>query len=134
MNFQFIPIHVQTEESYSIGNIQALMTEIVACLEKLDRTGETGIIDLNSLPFAPGEYEQLRQTLGRGEVSVHIEAIGPSEIFETHYPGVWWATHSNVEGEIVADMIEITYLPQIIRSQSEDVHAGLDRLKAQLKN
>jgi hydrogenase-1 operon protein HyaF len=132
MNSKTISIHVQSEENYSIGNIRALLTEIGACLEKLDRKNETGMIDLNSLPFAPGEYEQLRRTLGQGEVSVHIEAIGKSEVFETQYPGVWWVTHYNVEGNILADMLEITTIPEIIKSQPEDVHAGLEKLQAQL--
>lgn len=132
MSSQSIPIHAQTEEAHSVGNIRALLAEIADRLEKLDRCGETGMIDLNSLPFAPGEYEALREKLGRGEVSAHIEAIGKSEIFETHYPGVWWVTHYNVEGDIVADMIEIAWLPQIIQSPPEDVHAGLERFQAQL--
>jgi len=131
-NLKNISIHVQAEEVYSVGNIRALLAEIAARLEKLDNNGESGMIDLNSLPFAPGEYEQLRQALGQGEVSARIEAIGPSEIIETHYPGVWWVTHYNVEGDIIADMIEIAWLPEIIKSQPEDVHAGLERLKAQL--
>jgi hydrogenase-1 operon protein HyaF len=131
-NLKDIPIHAQAEEAYSVGNIRALLAEIAALLEKLVHNGATGMIDLNSLPLAPGEYEQLRQTLGQGEVSARIEAIGASEIIETHYPGVWWVTHYNVEGDIVADMIEIAWLPEIIKSQPEDVHAGLERLKAQL--
>jgi hypothetical protein len=73
-NLNDIPIYAQTEEAYSVGNIRALLSEIAAFLEKLEETGETGMIDLNSLPFAPGEYEQLRQTLGQGEVSARIEA------------------------------------------------------------
>lgn len=129
---QTIPIYSQPEETCSVGNIRALLAEIAARLEKLDEHGETGMIDLNSLPLAPGEYEQLRQALGQGEVSVRIEAIGASEIIETRYPGVWWVTHYNVEGDMVADIIEIAWLPEIIRSQPEDVHAGLARLKAQL--
>ena len=132
MSPQTIPIYAQSEETYSVGNIRALLSEIAARLEKLADSGETGLIDLNSLPFAPGEYEQLRQTLGQGEVSARIEAIGVSEIVETHYPGVWWVTHYNVEGDIVADMIEIARIPEIIMSQPEDVNEGLARLKSQL--
>lgn len=128
-NLKDIPIHVHNKESYSVGNIRALLAEIAARLEKLAENGETGMIDLNSLPFAPGEYEQLRQTLGQGEVSAHIEAIGPSDIIETRYPGVWWVTYYNVEGDIVADMIEIAWLPEIIKSQPEDVKEGLARLR-----
>lgn len=131
-NLKAIPIYAQTDETYSVGNIRALLTEIAARLEKLDDHGETGMIDLNSLPLAPGEYEQLRQMLGQGEVSARIEAIGASEIIETCYPGVWWVTHYNVEGDIVADMLEIAHIPEILKSQPDDVHAGLERLKAQL--
>jgi len=131
-NLKGIPIFAQTEETHSVGNIRALLSEIAASLEKLVKTGETGMIDLNSLPFAPGEYEQLRQALGQGEITAHIEAIGPSEIIETRYPGVWWVTHYNVEGDIVADILEVTMFPEIIRSQPDDVFDGLARLKAQL--
>jgi len=131
-NLKGIPIFAQTEETHSVGNIRALLSEIAASLEKLVKTGETGMIDLNSLPFAPGEYEQLRQALGQGEITAHIEAIGPSEIIETRYPGVWWVTHYNVEGDIVADILEVTMFPEIIRSQPDDVIDGLARLKAQL--
>jgi hydrogenase-1 operon protein HyaF len=133
-NLKTIPIYAQAEEAYSVGNIRALLAEIAARLEKLAGSGETGMIDLNSLPFAPGEYEQLRQTLAQGEVSARVEAIGPSEIIETRYPGVWWVTHYNVEGDIVADMIEIAWLPEIIKSQPADVLAGLELLRAQLND
>ena len=133
-NFGTIPIYAQTDEACSVGNIRALLAEIAARLEKLDDHGETGMIDLNSLPLAPGEYEQLRQTLGQGEVTARIEAIGPSEIIETRYPGVWWVTHYNVEGDIVADMLEITAIPEIIKSRPEDIRAGLELLRAQLND
>ena len=133
-NLKDIPIYAQAEETYSIGNIRALLAEIAAHLEKLAANGETGMIDLNSLPFAPGEYEQLRQTLGQGEVSARVEAIGPSEIIEMRYPGVWWVTHYNVEGDIVADTLEITAMPEIIKSQPEDIRMGLELLKETLND
>ncbi len=134
MSPQTIPIYAHDDEACSVGNIRALLAEIAARLEKLDDGGETGMIDLNSLPLAPGEYEQLRQALGQGEVSARIEAIGASEIVETRYPGVWWVTHYNVEGDIVADTLEITAIPEILKSQTEDVQAGLELLRAQLNN
>ncbi len=131
-NLNGIPIKIEIPEEYSVGNIRALLAEIAARLKKLAENGEAGMIDLNSLPFAPGEYEQLRQTLGQGEVSARIEAIGASEIIETGYPGVWWVTHYNVEGDIVADLLEITHIPEILKSQPEDIGEGLELLKAQL--
>ena len=127
-----IPIHTQAEADYSVGNIRALLAEIAARLDRLANDGKSGSIDLNSLPFAPGEYEQLRQALGQGEVTAHIEAIGPSEITETRYPGVWWVTHYNVEGDIVADMLEIATIPEILSSQPDDIRSGLALLHVQL--
>jgi HupH hydrogenase expression protein, C-terminal conserved region len=132
MNLQNITVKIENAGEYSVGNIRALLTEITARLKNLAESGETGMIDLNSLPFAPGEYEQLRQTLGQGEVSARIEAIGPSEITETRYPGVWWVTHYNVEGDIIADLLEITQIPEILKSQPADIVEGLELLKGQL--
>jgi hydrogenase-1 operon protein HyaF len=131
-NLNAIPIYAQADEDYSVGNIRALLIEVAARLESLASNGTTGSIDLSGLPFAPGEYEQLRQTLGQGEVSARIEAIGPSEITETRYPGVWWVTHYNVEGDIVADTIEIARVPEILKSQPDDIREGLELLRVQV--
>jgi hydrogenase-1 operon protein HyaF len=133
-NLKSIPIKVEDVGQYSIGNLRALLTEIVALVEKLAHDGTTGSIDLNSLPFGPGEYEQLQLLLGEGEVSAHIEALGPSDITETRHPGVWWVTHYNVEGDIIADSIEITTIPELLRSQPDDIRMGLELLKAQLND
>jgi hydrogenase-1 operon protein HyaF len=133
-NLKDIPVYAQTDEACSVGNIRALLAEIAARLEKLASDGTTSSIDLNSMPLAAGEYEQLRQMLGQGEVTAHIEAIGPSEIIETRYPGVWWVTHYNVEGDIVADLLEIAAIPDIFKSQTEDISAGLELLRAQLSD
>ena len=134
MNLQGIPIKIEGMEQHSIGSVHALLTEVAARLEQLVRSGTASSIDLNSLPFAPGEYDQLRLMLGAGEVSARIEAIGPSEIVETRHPGVWWVTHYNVEGDIIADTIEITTLPEILKSQPADIQAGLELLHAQLND
>jgi hydrogenase-1 operon protein HyaF len=134
MSLENIAIRVESPEAYSVGNVQALLAEIASHLEKLIDRGETGVIDLRGLPFAPGEYEQLRETLGQGELTAHLEAIGTSEIVETRFPGVWWSTHYNVEGDIVADVIEITFLPEILKSQPEDMRDGLGRLRELLQH
>ncbi len=125
MSLQTIPIRIENAEPYSIGNLRALLAEIAARLERLAGEGVASSVDINRLPFAPGEYEQLRSLLGTGEVSARIEALGPSEVVETRFPGVWWVTHYNVEGDIIADTLEITMLPEILKSQPADVQAGL---------
>ena len=131
-SLQDIAIKVEPDDTSSIGNIAALLAEISTMLEQLIGRGTSSMIDLKSLPLSPQEYEQLRLTLGQGEVTARLEAIGPSEIIETHYPGVWWVTHYNVEGDIIADMIEIASVPAILHSQPEDMQAGLERLHALL--
>lgn len=123
---------LNAEKIRSIGNVHALLYEIAARLEKLNSLNETGMIDLKSLPFARNEYKQLQTILGKGEVSARIETIGTSEVCETSYPGVWWVTHFNLDGDVVADVMEITFLPEIMKSQPEDVRAGLERLKTRL--
>lgn len=133
-NIPITPITTEDAEQYSIGSLRAILSEIATHLEKLAQDGTCGSIDLNSLPCAPGEYEQLRLLLGQGEATAHLEAIGPSDITETRYPGVWWVTHYNVEGDIVADSIEITTIPEILRSQPEDIRMGLELIKEQLND
>lgn len=132
MSLQNIPINTESAASYSVGNPRALLAEVAAHLQRLLREGIASSIDLNSLPFAPGEYDQLRALLGDGEVSARIEAMGRSEVVETRYPGVWWVTHYGVEGDIIADTIEITDMPDILKSQPADIEGGLELLNAQL--
>lgn len=132
MSLENIAIRVESPEVYSVGNVQALLAEIASLLQKLVDHGDTGVIDLKSLPFAPGEYERLREALGQGELTAQLEAIGSSEIVETRFPGVWWLTHCNIEGEIVADVIEVTFLPEILKSQPEDMRDGLAELREML--
>ena len=70
-------------------NVQPILHEIRHALGKLLQTGENSIIDLRSIPLAPGEEETIIDTLGRGEVRAHLDALGPSEIIETRFAGVW---------------------------------------------
>ncbi|MFH2140611.1 MAG: hydrogenase expression/formation C-terminal domain-containing protein [Pseudomonadota bacterium] len=122
-------ISIKVADLHSIGSVDALLNEIATRLQRFVTTGETALIDLKGLPFSPAEYEGLRTMLGRGEISARLEAIGDSELYETHYPGVWWVTHYNVEGDVIADLLEIAAVPAILHSQPEDVQDGLERLQ-----
>ncbi len=131
-SLQSIAVKVESADTSSVGNIAALLAEIATQLELLLNNGSSSLIDLKSLPLSAHEYEQLRFTLGQGEVTARLEAIGPSEIIETQFPGVWWVTHYNVEGDIIADMIEIARVPSLLQSQPEDMQASLERLRKML--
>jgi hydrogenase-1 operon protein HyaF len=86
------------------------------------------------MPFAPGEEQELETKLGQGEVRVEVSALGPSEIRETAFPGVWMVTHFNNENEILGKFIEVTYVPGILKSQTEDIRDGLARLEDMLND
>ena len=129
-------IEVRTESSPGIpvnhGNAQPVLHEILYALQRLDEKGETTTIVLRSMPFGPGDEECLLNTLGRGEVSARLDAIGDSEIWESAFAGVWIVDHQNAAGEHIALQIEVTLVPEILRSQTPDIAESISRLEDQL--
>ena len=113
-------------------NVQPLLHEIRQALVKLLDDGGRTVIDLRSLPLAAGEEEQLLDTLGQGEVFARLHALGPTEIIETRYPGVWVVVHFNNDNEVIGKTIEICDIPELLRSQQEDIRLGLGQLQSQL--
>lgn len=124
-------IAVTTE--VATGNVEPLLHEIRHALKRLASGEEGTTIDLKSLPLAPGEEERIEKTLGIGEVRAEVNALGPTLIQETSYPGVWLTTHKNAEDAVVARFIEVTHVPELLRSQPADIDAGIDRLESELR-
>jgi len=124
-------IEVQAEALHC--NVQPILNEVLHALDRLIDTGEATTIDLAGLPFAPGELEALEASLGSGEVSAQLDALGTSSIRETVYPGVWWIEHRNVYDEVVGRYLEITRIPEILSSQIADICAGRARLGEQFE-
>ena len=115
------------------GNVEPLLHEIRHALKRL-ADGEDGtVIDLKSLPMAPGEEERIESALGEGEVRAELQALGPTVVQETAYPGVWLVTHRNAENEVVARFIEVTRMPDILMAQPEDIARGIDKLESELQ-
>jgi len=114
------------------GNALPLLHEIAFLLERLARDGASATIDLGSLPMRPGDRAILEGTLGQGEVSAEIQALGATRIRETAIHGVWWVTHCNSGDEVVAEFIEVTHFPAILAAPEEDVREGLSRLREAL--
>ena len=124
------PIHARRD--LETGNVEPLLHEIRHALDRLSRGEDGSIIDLQSMPLAPGEEKRIEEALGQGEVSITIDALGPSTVQETTYPGVWLVTHRNTENEVVARLVEITKIPALVMAQDEDIRAGLARLDQHL--
>jgi hydrogenase-1 operon protein HyaF len=122
---------VETGEELT-RNVKPLLHEIRHALDALLASGKRSIIDLRSMPLAPGEEQHLLEELGHGEVYARLHALGPSEIIETRYPGVWLVMHYNNADEVIGKFIEICDVPEVLRSQQEDIREGLELLQAQL--
>jgi len=114
------------------GNVAPLLHEIRHALERLADTGEPTVIDLRSIPLAPGEEDALERALGEGEVTANLNALGPSVVRETEIPGVWLVTHRNPSNEIAGRYIEITKMPAILESQDADILRGIAELGERL--
>jgi len=118
---------------YQTGNVLPLLHEIRHALRQLLDTGETTTIDLRGLPMAPGEQARLLDFLGKGEISVQMDALGKSEIIETRYPGIWLIVHYNSNQEVMGKFIEITRIPAILEAQTEDMEDALASLQVKLE-
>jgi hydrogenase-1 operon protein HyaF len=108
--------------------VDALIMEVYGLLRRLIEHGEPGSIDLLGLPLSASCLAALDQRLGQGEVKVRLDAAGRSEIHETGFPGVWWSSHSDEAGRVVAMLIEVTPVPEIVRADIEDMRLAYRRL------
>ena len=114
-------------------NVQPLLHEIRHGLAQLLENNTSTTIDLRSIPLAPGEEQEIIDTLGVGEIRAQLSALGPSEIMETRFPGVWLVTHSNSNGEVIGRFIEVCDMPRLLLAQAEDIRDGLARLEQELE-
>ncbi|TDY00065.1 hydrogenase expression/formation C-terminal domain-containing protein [Thiohalophilus thiocyanatoxydans] len=122
-------IHVRIEPFSPASQVPAILTELQTKLDALCKQGVSDSIDLRSLPMFPGDYEQLKAALGYGEIQVRIDAMGPTEIYETALPGIWWIRHQNSENENIAEFIEITALPAILKTANDDIQQSGQQLQ-----
>jgi len=111
-----------------------LLYEVRHALKRLANGEDGTVIDLRSIPLAPGEEERIEELLGKGEVRAELDALGPSVVQETSYPGVWLVTHSNTEQVVVGRFIEVTHMPELLKSQQADIEHGISRLEQELEN
>ncbi len=116
------------------GNVEPLLHEVRHALKRLANGEDGTVIDLQSLPLAPGEEERIEELLGKGEVRAELDALGPSVVQETSYPGVWLVTHRNTEQAVVGRFIEVTHMPELLKSQQADIEQGISRLEHELEN
>lgn len=129
MSIEQIPVRVLAPDSGLSGNAWPLMMEIAEMVRALVDSGETAAIDLSSLPLTPADREWLKERLGSGQIHVTLEAEGLSSLDETACPGVWWVTHRDTRDRVMAEFIEVTLVPDLVRAHPEDIKMGLGYLE-----
>jgi hydrogenase-1 operon protein HyaF len=122
-------IHTGDEPTW---NVAPILHEIRHALQTLLEGGETSIIDLRSIPLAPGEEQALIDMLGQGEVHARLDVLGPSEVYETRFSGVWLVTHYDESDSIISRFIEVTEIPAVLKSQREDIFHAVKALVTEL--
>jgi hydrogenase-1 operon protein HyaF len=111
----------------------AVLAEIGRLLAALAESGATGGIDLRSLPLTAADRDQLEDLLGRGEVRAELDLAGPSEVWETTFPGAWWVRHLGADGRVATEVIAICPVPGILAAHPADIRAGAQRLSRYLE-
>ncbi|MBK1646525.1 hydrogenase expression protein HupH [Thiocapsa imhoffii] len=114
------------------GNLAAILHEVRHALAHLVATGTSTKIDLRTLPFGPGELDQLLEHLGTGEAQARIDAMGPTRIQETAIAGVWLVDYLNPEDQRLAFHLEIATIPEILCPRPQDLTDAIDMLDARL--
>lgn len=116
----------------STGNARPVLHEIREALARLIETGESTVIDLGAIPFAPGDERLMDEILGHGEVRATLALMGESHVEETGIAGVWRVDHFDGEGETQSRFVEVTWCPDILKTQREDAASGLAALTERL--
>ena len=114
------------------GNALPLLHEIKQALAQLLDAGTEHVIDLGAIPFGPGDERIFEEILGDGEVNATLSIMGKSEVRETGVPGVWRVDHFDEKGDLQSRFIEVTFMPDILKTQREDAVQGLETLTQRL--
>jgi|AP12_2_1047962.scaffolds.fasta_scaffold182975_1 hydrogenase-1 operon protein HyaF len=114
------------------GNSLPILHEVRHGLKRLAETGESTLIDLRAIPFGPGDEARLLDLLGEGEVTAEVDVLGPTRVWETAVKGVWIVDHRDLDEQSLALNIEVATIPDILRTQPEDVEDAIRALEERL--
>ncbi|MCP4075641.1 MAG: hydrogenase expression/formation protein [Gammaproteobacteria bacterium] len=130
MNSSKLAIEIPLEIAEpTTGMVQAVLRELLEHVELLAESGQQHVIDLTSLPLNDSDKRELENVLGKGEISVTLSTLGDSRIIETGINGIWWIKHFSPNEKLLAELIEITPFPEIIKSHPDDIKQAVFELK-----
>lgn len=108
--------------------VPSLIQEIARALDRLAATGAETVLDLRGLPLSAEDRARLDRRLGRGEVTITLDSLGRSEIWETAFPGLWWVRHRGADDRILTERLEIAAVPEALAASPADFAASARRL------
>ena len=125
-----IPVVVEgaADADLRTENLRPLLQQIEQALQELVEDGISNVIDLAAMPFSSQDEEDLREHLGKGEVSATLDTIGQTQVQETALPGVWLVEHLDAENRRLTLHLEVTRIPEILVTPAEDIAEGLQQL------
>lgn len=126
-----IPVVVEgsADADFRTQNLRPLLQQIEQALQELVDDGSSSVIDLAAMPFSSQDEEDLREHLGKGEVSATLDTFGPTLVQETALPGVWLVEHKDAESRRLTLHLEVTRIPEILVTPAEDIAEGLQLLR-----
>lgn len=126
-----IAVVVETRDEPS-DMVPALLRELLDALNTYLKDGTPYMVDLATLPLGAADRDALEQALGQGEIDARIDALGCSRVRETAFAGLWWVRHEDTNGSLLCEQIEVTALPEILRTDRSDIEAASTRLAARI--
>jgi hydrogenase-1 operon protein HyaF len=130
-NLESIPVRVEEgmDDFGRTENVGPLLRQIEQALQDLQETGSETIIDLGAMPFSDEDERDLRERLGRGEVSASVEAFGPTLIEETAFAGVWLVEYQDAEQRRLTLHLQVARIPGILMTPQDDLADSLAALR-----
>ena len=125
-------LNVKVIGNESYANVLPLLHEVRHALARYHDSGETTTIDLRRIPMTERDEEELEGFLGVGDVSIDIQALGPTQIRETQFPAVWHIVHFNADGDIAGKFVTVAAIPDLVMTPREDAARGLRALTQRL--
>ena len=126
LNSLDIPVEIAQP---STGMADAVLHELLNHLRAFIDSNQSHVIDLSSLPMSETDKRDLEERLGQGEIRAVLSSMGDSKIFETNYSGIWWIKHYTTDEVLIAEFIEITAVPEILRSHDDDIRQSITELE-----
>jgi len=131
MSLKDIPVKLDNgtglDDTAPTGLAIALLREVADHLLTVSQGGDRQVVELTNLPLSEGDFQLLAEKLGRGEVEARVNAAGPTEVFETSFPGVWWVKYLGEDERVITQQLEIGTVPMILEAHHEDIQASAGR-------